>query len=96
MISPKRCFAILVTATFLSAPIAGFAGDAKKADAPKPYPLTTCIVSGEKLGGMGDPYVHTYQNREIKLCCKSCLKKFDKDAAGYLKKIDEAEQKAKK
>jgi hypothetical protein len=96
MKSLKQAFAALVTAALLATPLAGFADDAKKSDKSKPYPLKTCIVTGEKLGEMGDPYVHTYQNREIKFCCKSCLKKFDKDAAGYLKKIDEAEQKAKK
>ena len=64
---------------------------------PKPYPLKTCIVSGEKLDGdMGAPYVFTYQDREIKLCCKSCLKDFNKEPAKYLKKIEEAEAKAKK
>ena len=68
-------------------------------------PLTTCVVSGEKLGGdMGDPYVFTYKDktkkndpgREIRLCCKSCLKDFEKEPAKYLKKLDEAEAKAKK
>ena len=60
---------------------------------PKPYPLTTCIVSGEKLGGdMGAPYVFTYQGREIKLCCKDCKKKFDKEPAMYLKKLDEGQK----
>ncbi|MGN6552443.1 MAG: hypothetical protein ACTHLW_01750 [Verrucomicrobiota bacterium] len=57
---------------------------------PTSYPLTTCIVSGEKLGEMGSPHVFTYQDREIKLCCKSCLKKFNQDQAGYLKKLDAA------
>ncbi len=96
MKSMKNVFVALFATTFLAAPLTGVAGDAKTTDKAKPYPLTTCIVSGEKLGGMGDPYVHTYQNREIKFCCKSCLKNFNKDAAGYLKKIDAAEQKAKK
>jgi hypothetical protein len=73
----------------------GYADDAKKEK--KPYPLTTCVVSGEKLGGdMGDPYVFTQNGREVRLCCKSCLKDFKKDPAKYLKKLDEAEAKAKK
>ena len=54
----------------------------------KPYPMDTCVVSGEKLGEMGDPYVFTYEGQEIKLCCKNCLKKFDKDPQTYLKKLD--------
>ena len=61
----------------------------------KPYPLKTCLVSGEKLGGMGEAYVFTNGTREIKLCCKGCLKDFNKDTAKYLKKLEEAEKKAK-
>lgn len=62
---------------------------------PRPYPLDTCVVSGEKLGGeMGKPYVFTYEGREIKFCCKGCMKDFKKDPAKYLKKLDEAEKAA--
>jgi hypothetical protein len=70
--------------------------DAKPAPAPKgkPYPLKTCVVSDEKFGGdMGDPYVFTYQGREVKLCCKGCLDDFNKDAAKYVKKMEAAEKK---
>ncbi len=67
-----------------------------KTEKPKPYPLKTCVVSGEKFGGdMGDPYVFTHQGREIKLCCKSCLKDFNKEPAKYIKKLEEAEKAAK-
>ena len=59
-----------------------------KKDAAKPYPLDTCIVSGEKLGEMGKPVVFVYQGQEIKLCCKSCKPKFDKEPAKYLKKLE--------
>jgi YHS domain-containing protein len=85
--------AILVAA-FLAAPLAGLAADARantKEKKPKPYPLETCVVSGEKLGGdMGEPYVFTYEGREIKLCCKSCKKDFDKAPAKFVAKVDEA------
>lgn len=54
----------------------------------KPYTLTTCIVSDDKLGEMGKPVVFTYKDREIKLCCKACRKDFDKDPAKYLKKLE--------
>ena len=60
------------------------------------YPLDTCLVSGEEFGGdMGDPYVFAHDGREIKLCCKSCLKKFNKDTDKYLKTFDEAAAKKK-
>lgn len=55
----------------------------------KPYKPDTCIVSDEKLGEMGDPFVFVHEGQEIKLCCKSCRKKFDKDPAKYLKKLEE-------
>jgi hypothetical protein len=53
----------------------------------KPYPLKTCIVSGEELGKMGEPMRFTYKGQEIKLCCKSCEKKFLADADKLLEKI---------
>ena len=85
----------VILATSLLVPLSGLAAE-KKADKPKPYPLKTCVVSDEKLGEMGDPYVFTHEGREIKLCCKSCLKDFKKDPAKYIKVMEEAEAKAKK
>jgi len=90
----KYLLGVLPLDALLVAPVGGSAEDAKK-DAAKPYPLTTCVVSGEKLGEMGKPYVFTYEGREIKMCCKSCRKKFDKDPAKYVKQIDEAAAKKK-
>ena len=61
---------------------------------PKPYPLKTCVVSDEPLGGdHGEPYVFVHQGREIKLCCKPCQKDFNKEPAKYIKKIEAAEKK---
>ncbi|MGA2240581.1 MAG: hypothetical protein ABSH11_00870 [Verrucomicrobiota bacterium] len=57
----------------------------------KPDKLTTCPVSGEKLGEMGKPYVFVYQGQEVKLCCSGCKKDFDKDPAKYLKIIRAAD-----
>ena len=62
----------------------------------KPYPLTKCIVSGEKLGSMGTPYVLTNGTQEVKFCCKGCLKDFNKEKASFMKKIDEAGKKEAK
>jgi YHS domain-containing protein len=87
---------VAVATVFLMASIVGFAADKKKTAPPKPYPLMTCVVSGEKLGGdNGEPYVFTYEGREVKLCCKSCRKDFDKDPAKFVAKIDEAAKKVK-
>ena len=53
------------------------------------YKLTTCVVSGEKLGGeMGDPIDHVFGNRLVRFCCKSCVKDFGKDPLKYLALLD--------
>lgn len=92
----KHSFATLLTIAALAAPLVGFADDAKKTEKAKPYPLTTCVRSGEKLGSMGNPYVFIHEGREIKLCCKGCLADFKKDSVKYIKQLDEADKKQKK
>jgi len=57
--------------------------------------LKTCPVSGDKLGEMAPPYVFTYKDQEVKLCCKDCKKDFDKDPAKYMKKIRAADKTVK-
>ena len=67
--------------------------DGAKTDAKvKPYPLDTCIVSGEKLDADAKmkAYTFVYEGQEIKLCCKGCKKKFDKSPETYMKKLSEA------
>lgn len=87
----RPLFAALFLAGFASLFSAQAAGEKPKA---KPYPLETCIVSGEKLGSMGKPMVFKYKDQEVKLCCKSCKPKFDKDADALLKKIQETPRKS--
>ena len=86
----KTIIALTLAATFLAAPLAGFAAENQKEKA-KPYPLDKCLVSDEKLDSMGKPYVFTHDGQEIKLCCKSCQKDFNKDKAKYVKKLKDAE-----
>lgn len=83
----------VLAALTLSAP-AVFAAEAK-VDKPDTYPLKTCVVSGEKLGEMGKPYVYQHEGREVRFCCKGCLKDFQKDPAKYLKKMEEEAKKQK-
>lgn len=57
------------------------------------YPLKTCIVSDEPLGGdMGEPilYVNRPTNQLVEFCCSACPKKFKKDPAQYLPKLQPA------
>ena len=84
----KQLALIAIAGTLLAGPVASFAADEKKAE--KPYTLEKCIVSDEKLGEMGKPFVFDYKGQEIKLCCKNCKKDFDKDPAKYMKKLEEA------
>jgi hypothetical protein len=59
----------------------------------KPDLLTTCPVSGEKLGEMGKAFVFTNNLQEVKLCCPGCKKDFDKNPDKYLAKIRAADKK---
>lgn len=59
----------------------------ESADTAKPYTMDICLVSGEKLGGMGKPFEYVYQGQQIKFCCKNCLPDFEKDPAKYLAKL---------
>ncbi len=54
------------------------------------YPLTTCVVSGEELGSMGDPVVMEHNGTKVKLCCKECIDKFNSDPAKYTKMVTDA------
>lgn len=92
-------FTHLLLASTLLAGTTAFAADAKQpaaaAKAKADYPLTTCVVSDEKLGGMGDAIEYTYKekgkaDRTVLFCCKDCVADFEKEPAKYLKKLDEA------
>jgi hypothetical protein len=96
---------ILVSALLFCALLPAFGGKAMDRINPNVYPLRTCVVSGDELGGdMGEPYVFTYKDpnnprdpgRVVKLCCKGCLDDFKKDPAAYLKKIDDARAKIRR
>jgi type II secretory ATPase GspE/PulE/Tfp pilus assembly ATPase PilB-like protein len=54
------------------------------------YPLATCPVSGEKLGSMGDALDLVHGTRLVRVCCKNCIKSFEKDPAATMAKIDAA------
>ncbi len=84
---------LAITATFACA--ADSHQHAATDDAKDKYPLTTCVVSGDKLGEMGEPVSYTYKeagkpDRVIQFCCKDCIKDFEKEPAKYLAKLDAA------
>jgi hypothetical protein len=90
--------ALLVSSLLLvSGTFPALAADAAKTETSSAYPLTTCVVSGEALegGDMGGPidYIHKEEgkpDRLVRFCCSSCVKKFKKDPAKYLAKLDAA------
>ena len=94
--------AISLFAAILAAPSIIHADGTNAVSLPKPtpYPLKTCVVSGEKLGEMGEPIEFVYTNKganqEIKFCCSMCKGRFLKDADTYMKKIKAAEDAQKK
>jgi Cu(I)/Ag(I) efflux system membrane fusion protein len=58
------------------------------------YPLDYCLVTGQKLGSMGDPVELKHEGRTFKFCCDGCPPKFKADPAKYIKLLDEAVAKA--
>lgn len=59
-------------------------------DAQRPgYPLKTCVVTGEALDG--DPSMvavdYLYGTQLVRFCCRSCIRRFEKDPAAHLTKI---------
>jgi YHS domain-containing protein len=67
-----------------------------KTPPPKPDLLTTCPVSGDKLGEMGPAFVFVYKGQQVKLCCPDCKKDFDKNPEKYIKLIRAADKPARK
>ncbi len=56
----------------------------------EPYALTTCPISGKKLGSMGDAVVKKYDGREVRFCCGGCPGSFEKDLDASWAKVDKA------
>ncbi|MCS6970041.1 MAG: hypothetical protein NZ552_03365 [Planctomycetes bacterium] len=54
---------------------------------PLPYPLTTCLVSGQELGSMGPPLTVVREGQEIQLCCRGCVRALDRDLPRYLQTL---------
>jgi len=67
-------------------------GSAVYADSsiPKNYPLSKCPVSGDKLGEHGKLTKVTYEGTDVYLCCKDCVKDFNKNPKKYVKMVKDA------
>lgn len=59
----------------------------KVAPKPKPYPLETCLVSGEDLDEMDERVSTVHNGQTFEFCCKPCLVKFRKNPESYVAKL---------
>lgn len=80
----------------LTLPNVSRAADQAASAKAKPYPLQVCIVSDAKLGSMGAPYVFVHEGQEFKLCCKGCLKGFNKEPGKFVKKLSDSQEARKR
>lgn len=51
--------------------------------------LTTCPVTGQQLGEMGDPVVREIVGREVRFCCAGCEEPYRAKLEEYGKKVDD-------
>ena len=57
---------------------------------PADYPLDECVISGENLRSMGEPYAHEVEGGVVMLCCPPCKDDVDADPERYLAQIEQA------
>lgn len=79
---------LAISCTKQESTVTGEAAASAESTAAKPYPLDVCLVSGEKLGSMGEPVVIVHDGQEIKFCCDSCLPKFRENPEKYLSQLE--------
>ena len=87
----KPTIAIL-TAVLLGGTFA-FADSATPKGVPKDYPLKKCVVSGDPLGEHGKVVKVSNGGTDVYLCCKDCVKDFNKDPQKYTKMVKDAGKK---
>lgn len=87
----KKTTITILTALALLGGIAEMRADSSL---PKNYPLKKCVVSDEPLGEHGKPVKATAPDgTDVYLCCKDCLKDFNKDPGKYSKMVKDARKK---
>jgi YHS domain-containing protein len=57
---------------------------------PKPYPLKTCLVTGDGLDDMDDRVSLVHEGQTFEFCCKPCVKKFHKNPGKYVRALEKA------
>lgn len=79
--------AVLLGSTF------AIADSATPKGVPKDYPVKKCVVSDEKLGEHGKVVKVTHDGTDVYLCCKDCVKDFEKEPAKFTKMVKDAGKK---
>lgn len=81
----KFSAAAALTAVLLA--LSSCAGTSPAGGGAKRYPLTTCLVTDNALGSMGEVVTRVHAGQEVKFCCKPCVKKFEAAPESYLNKL---------
>lgn len=59
-----------------------------KTSSGKPYTYDKCIVIEQPLTFGGGPFTRNYDGREVKFCCRPCIKTFEANPVIWLAKLD--------
>jgi hypothetical protein len=86
MKSPTKTTLALLTIACIGSVFSGCASPQPRTNV-TPYPLKKCLVSENELGSMGDVVTEVYNGREVKFCCKPCVKKFHANPEKYLARL---------
>lgn len=86
----KRSVTPYSAITILAAVFLGSTFALADSNVPNSYPLSKCVVSGEKLGEHGKPVKVTSEGTDVYFCCKSCIKDFNKDPKKFVKMVTDA------
>lgn len=62
----------------------------KAAPKPKPYPLETCLVTGDDLDEMDERVSLVHRGQTFEFCCKPCVKKFRQNPDKYVRALEKA------
>jgi len=63
----------------------------KKIEPSADYPMKTCVVSGEELGGsMGDAMAYDFNGQEVQFCCEGCIEEFKASPEKFVAKVKAA------
>jgi hypothetical protein len=77
----------------VAALLGGIATAHAESGVPNEYPLKKCPVSDETLGEHGKPVKVTHEGTDVWLCCKNCIKDFNKEPAKFTKMVKDSASK---